>query len=214
MNDMINYGKYSKSVAQKIFLLTLEVGFILLGWIVVKAGSGDNLHKSLLILADVLIFVFYIPTITVFVRRDISWKEAVNVSFAFGFYYVGFPYLGRNGRAGVSDIVGLLLILTGLTIHLVSEYQRYKFKKTHPGELMTGGLWSLSRHINYFGDLVWATGFAVMTGNPISFVIPGLLFVFFYFFNIPLLEKYLENRYGEKFREYRKKTRALIPYIL
>ena len=211
---MIEYSKHSHSLPQKTFLVVLEIFIIFLSWQIIRTGEADPVHKLILLTSNILIFLFYLPTILVFVRRGISWMEAMNISLAFGLYFLGFPYLGRNTRFSHVDFVGLFIIISGLLIHFVSELQRHKFKKIHPGRLMTNGLWSLSRHINYFGDLVWVTGFAILTRNPISFIIPVILFIFFYFFNIPLLEKHLANRYGEEFERYKNSTKSLIPYII
>ncbi len=44
-------------------------------------------------------------------------------------------------------------------------------------------------------------------------IIPLIMTVNFGFNIIPWLDKYLEKKYGEEFRDYRKKTKKLIPLI-
>jgi len=68
-------------------------------------------------------------------------------------------------------------------------------------------------HINYFGDIVLFTGFAMITNSFSMFIIPLMMTVNFVFNITPLLDKYLEKKYGEEFRDYRKKTKKLIPLI-
>ena len=126
--------------------------------------------------------------------------------------------LGYNTLSDVSliDWLGAALVITGLSLHLTAEWQRYKFKKNpqNQGKLMTSGLWSLSRHINYLGDLLWVSGMAMITRNWWSVIIVLFLFVFFYFFNIPVQEKYLQQKYGEQFIQYKQNVKSLIPWIL
>ena len=68
-------------------------------------------------------------------------------------------------------------------------------------------------HINYFGDLLWVTGYAILTRNWYSVIVVLLLFCFFVFYNIPQLDRHLASKYGEDFREYSAKTKKLIPFV-
>jgi protein-S-isoprenylcysteine O-methyltransferase Ste14 len=40
------------------------------------------------------------------------------------------------------------------------------------------------------------------------------MFVFFYSYNAPLLDRHLEQKYPQEFEEYRKRTKMLIPFVL
>jgi protein-S-isoprenylcysteine O-methyltransferase Ste14 len=68
-------------------------------------------------------------------------------------------------------------------------------------------------HINYFGDILWVSAYAIITRNYYAIAIPILLFCLFAFWNIPALDKYLVNRYKREFHEYEKRTKKLIPLI-
>jgi protein-S-isoprenylcysteine O-methyltransferase Ste14 len=63
--------------------------------------------------------------------------------------------------------VGSALFSAGIIIETVSEVQRkaFKSKAENAGKPYTGGLWSLSRHINYFGYTLWRAGFALAAGG-------------------------------------------------
>ena len=113
------------------------------------------------------------------------------------------------------DVFGIVLFISGSVINTVSELLRDSWKKNHEnkGKLYTGGLFKYSMHINYFGDLLWVIGYAIITRNPYSIFIPALLFVFFAFYNIPKLDNYLEGRYKEEFEDYKRKTKKFIPLI-
>jgi protein-S-isoprenylcysteine O-methyltransferase Ste14 len=68
-------------------------------------------------------------------------------------------------------------------------------------------------HINYFGDIVLFTGLAMTTHNLGMLVIPLIMAVNFVFNIIPSLDRYLEKKYTDEFKEYSKKTKKLIPLI-
>ena len=64
-------------------------------------------------------------------------------------------------------IVGASMYAVGLFVELFSEVQRARFKKdpANKGKVYTGGLFGVSRHINYFGYTMWRTGYALAAGG-------------------------------------------------
>jgi len=117
--------------------------------------------------------------------------------------------------AGFIEVIGILLYLTGSYINTHSEYSRHvwKLKAENSGRLYTQGLFSLSMHINYFGDIVLFTGFAMATHSLGMLVIPLIMTVNFALNIIPSLDRYLEKKYKDEFRDYSRKTKKLIPLI-
>ncbi len=229
---MITYGSYSRSLPQKVILVVLELVILYVSYLILFKGLGNDVLKmlglplksvnhlrcSIIFTLNVILFLAYLPTIFVFVRRKISWQEAVSLPIAFSVYYLGFSLLGYYVPKATNwvDWFGVVLFILGVSLHFTAELQRFMFKKDshNKGKLLTTGLWRLSRHVNYFADLLWVTGFAMVTRNWWSVLIVAFLFVFFYFFNIPLQEKHLAQKYGSQFQEYKSKTKALIPFIL
>ena len=96
-------------------------------------------------------------------------------------------------------IVGTSLYAVGISVELVSEIQRAAFKRdpANKGKVYEGGLFGLSRHINYFGYTLWRSGYALAAGG---WVWAGAVAAWFaYDFTqraIPLLQDYLEGRVG------------------
>ena len=68
-------------------------------------------------------------------------------------------------------------------------------------------------HINYFGDIVLFTGFAMATHSLGMLAIPLIMTVNFALSIIPSLDRYLEKKYKDEFRDYSRKTKKLIPLI-
>ena len=86
---------------------------------------------------------------------------------------------------------GVLLWVFGFLFEVIADYQKMKFKndKNNDGKFISSGLWSISRHPNYFGEITLFSradkatiGFIVEPGeyNPeIVLFIKGLLGLFF-----------------------------------
>ena len=211
------YGRKEASTGQKVLIVAAEVAWLAVSYAVLFGSRGGGTRALTLFAFNLAVFTRFLATLVVFLRRRIPWEEAFSVCLAFGLYMVGFPLLARPGDPfWGAELAGIVLFLAGSLVNTLSEYQRHRFKarSENRGRLYTGGLFSASMHVNYFGDLAWITGYACVTGTVWAFAVPVLLFVFFWFYNIPKLDAHLEERYGEEFREYRRRTRRLIPYLL
>jgi len=60
-----------------------------------------------------------------------------------------------------TDLLGFVLFFVGFFFESIGDYQLAKFKSysTNKGKLFTEGLWSLTRHPNYFGNATLWWGF-------------------------------------------------------
>jgi steroid 5-alpha reductase family enzyme len=122
-------------------------------------------------------------------------------------------------------IIGGGLFLVGLLIETFADMQKYKFinNPENSGKWIESGLWSISRHPNYLGEItVWVglylfvmpslAGLSVLIGLIGPLFIAGMIgFVS----GIPILEKGADKRWGEnpKYQEYKRKTGVLFPKI-
>lgn len=53
------------------------------------------------------------------------------------------------------DIAGAVLFVVGFAMETVSDAQKYVFRSTHDGKAVcNGGLFAISRHPNYFGEII------------------------------------------------------------
>lgn len=222
------YSQKSKSIPQKIIIILLEIAIIIFSyWLLFGGGYHRLISHSIkkvnetrhliLWLFNCIVFLRICITLFVFIRRKIPWAEAFNIPVAFALYYIGFPILGyTNGSLlGILDITGIILFIAGSCINTFSELLRSRWKKNsaNKGHLYTKGLFKYSMHINYFGDILWVSGYALVTGNIYSAAIVIFLFCFFAFYNIPMLDRHLASKYGEEFSTYQSKTKKLIPFI-
>ena len=225
------YSVKSKSIPQKITIITIEIFLLLLSYWILFSGGGDLIFDKIGLTAlngneesrvitfgfSVIVFLRMSFMMLYLLKRKIPWEESVSVPMAFSLYYIGFALLVYNREIPIDwiDYSAILLFLIGSAFNTVSEVQRHLWKK-HPenkGKLYTIGLFKYSMHINFFGDLLWVSAYAIITRNYYAIIIPVLLFCLFAFWNIPALDKYLAGKYKGQFDEYQKKTKKFIPFI-
>ncbi len=225
------YGQQSKSIPQKIIVHLLEVLLLWLSfWILFQNGgiwieSIFHIHNSAEWMdRRIIIFVFNIVTFVrlgfmmiVLLKRKIPWGESVSVPFAFALYYIGFSLfvLPTAKPIDILDYLAIILFIVGSVLNSGGEILRNKWKKDpeNKGKIYTGGFFKYSRHINYFGDILWVTAYAIITRNWYAAIIPIFLFCFFAFYNAPKLDDYLKSKYGKDYDDYASKTKMLIPFI-
>lgn len=83
----------------------------------------------------------------------------------------------------------------------------------HAGHLYTAGLFCYARHVNYFGDILLFSGYALLTGRLSALAIPLIMSLGFAFGHAPKLDQYLANRYGDEYQHWAASTACLIPWL-
>ena len=225
------YGQRNKSIPQKIVIHLIEILLLWLSfWILFQNGGiwiENKLHihnpteqpdrRIIIFVFNIITFFRLSYTLIVLLKRKIPWEESISVPLAFALYYIGFSLfvLPTSKPLDSFDFIAIVLFIVGSVLNSGGEILRDKWKKKpeNKGKIYTGGFFKYSRHINYFGDLVWVSAYAILTRNLGSVIIPVLLFIFFAFFNAPKLDRYLKQKYGKSYDDYASKTKMLIPYI-
>lgn len=225
------YGQTSKSIPQKLVIHVLELGLIWLSyWILFRDGgdwcenhlhiqnaTGNSGRRLIIILFNIITFLRIAYAMIFLLKRRISLEECVSIPFAFALYFVGFSLftLPATAPAGGLDYFTIVVFALGCTLNSGGEILRnvWKMKPENAGKIYTGGFFRYSRHINYFGDILWVLAYALITRSWYALSIPLLLFVFFAFYNAPKLDQYLKQKYGEDFEAYAKRTKMLVPFI-
>ncbi len=183
----------------------------------VDFNEGNIYRKSCLLIFGLIMYIRMNITALYLLKRKIQFDEFFGVITAYAIYQIGFVLLGAWNSSPFDsfDYLGILLFISGSYINTFSEIQRRRFKKNplNNGKLYTLGLFKFSRHINYFGDICWVTGWAIISHNLWASLIPILLTFGFIYFFIPELSQYLEKNYTEEYVDWKKHTRKLIPFI-
>jgi len=122
------------------------------------------------------------------------------------------------------DYIGYGLFATGFLFEMIADYQKTQFRSIpeNQGKFISSGLWSLSRHPNYFGEILLWAGLYLPASNVISgkewYSIISPLFVaglIIKVSGIPLLEKYADKKWGSlvEYQKYKASTAKLIPFV-
>lgn len=218
------YSQKASNKIPQIILVVIQMVWISISILIYASVDQNAINNTTklalmtLIILNIISFIRFMFAFFVFIKRKIPLEELFSVSIAFGIYYLGFLLLARNvsDNSKINVITGILFFIIGSLIHSISELQRHRWKSRpeNKGKIFTLKLFSVSRHPNYFGDVLWVTGYAIVSGNIFSFIIPLLLFIFFTTYNIPMQEKHMKEKYKNEYVEYCKKVKSIIPHVL
>lgn len=123
---------------------------------------------------------------------------------------------------GVFALVGFLVWALGFSIEVIADRQKSKFKANpeNADKFIKSGLWSWSRHPNYFGEIVLWFGIAIIAIPTLSgwtwLTLVSPLFVIILLTRIsgiPPLERRADQKWGGQpdYEAYKKATSVLIP---
>lgn len=148
------------------------------------------------------------------------------VSLFIVFYFQGFLMcvvslpvqmaVSRSSEFTIFDLLGTLVVLFGITFESVADWQLKTFKSDpqNKGKIISTGLWTYSRHPNYFGDFVVWWGFyffAVSVGAYWTFIGPLVMSVLLMRVSgVTLLEQAMSTRPG--YQAYIARTNAFFPW--
>lgn len=109
-------------------------------------------------------------------------------------------------------IIGILLIAFGVYLWGSAVFGAKVDKGITENRLVTTGVYSLTRNPIYSAFMLFCTGALLISGNVYFYP----LFFFYWIFMTVLLknteEKWLEELYGDEYREYKKKVNRCIPF--
>jgi len=117
-------------------------------------------------------------------------------------------------------ILGSTFWIIGFGIEVISDHQKKIFRQniSNKGSFIKSGLWSWSRHPNYFGEIVLWLGIAIIALPLVEgfkyIVLVSPVFVYFLLTRvsgIPMLEKSSDQKWGDdvNYIEYKKNTPIL-----
>lgn len=117
-------------------------------------------------------------------------------------------------------IAGLALWAAGLAIETVADAQKSRFKRSGGTGFIRNGLWSWSRHPNYFGEAtLWLGVYLYCLPLLGAWSLPalvspvGIACLLLFVSGVPLLEKAADARYGgqPEYERYKRTVSVFIP---
>ena len=129
----------------------------------------------------------------------------------------------ESNTLNIYGYIGITIWIFGFTFEVVADLQKNNFKKSQntTQNYISTGLWSISRHPNYFGEITLWVGIYIISLSSFSGIeyltIISPIFVYILLTRmsgINMLEKIADERYGhlDEYLEYKEKTPILVPY--
>ena len=120
---------------------------------------------------------------------------------------------------------GTIIWIFGFVFEVISDHQKSRFRtdKDNAGQFIQSGLWSISRHPNYFGEITLWVGvtiiaFPVLRGwQLVTLISPFFVFLLLTRVSgIPLLQARADEKWGhlQTYQKYKDNTPALWPRFL
>jgi steroid 5-alpha reductase family enzyme len=226
---------------EKFFDLTGSITYISVITIAVFFSTGVD-GRSILLLVLVVIWAIRLGTFLFrrikkagkddrfdeikpsFIRFLNVWTiQGLWVTFTMAAALVAITTTNRK-ELDLFAIIGFLVWVFGFTLEIVADSQKSRFSANpeNKGKFIQTGLWSRSRHPNYFGEIMLWVGVAVIALSVlqgwqwvalISPVFVTLLIT--RVSGVPLLENKADKKWGgqEDYEAYKKRTPVLIPRL-
>lgn len=159
-----------------------------------------------------------------FIRFLNVWTiQALWVTFTMAAALVAITTTVRKGL-DLFSIAGFLVWVVGFAIEIVADEQKSRFSANpaNRGRFIQTGLWSRSRHPNYFGEIMLWIGVAMIAAPVlqgwqwIALISPVFVtFLLTRVSGVPLLEQKADKKWGgqEEYESYKRKTPVLIPRL-
>ena len=132
--------------------------------------------------------------------------------------------LNSQDPLGLVFLLGFVIWILGFAFEAVADKQKKSFSELpkNKDKFISQGLWSVSRHPNYFGEIVLWMGIAIISLPLLSgwqfLTLVSPVFVYFLLTKIsglPFLEDKAEKKWGsdKDYLEYKNNTPILVPYF-
>lgn len=130
-------------------------------------------------------------------------------------YFDAVNNITATNNFNLSSVLAIIIAIVGILFELISDIQSNYYRKKFPGKILDKGLWKVSRHPNYFGEIIfWFGVFLLMLSikdtHWVLVLGPIANLLMFSFISIPMMENRLVNKYPE-YTDYAKKTNVLLP---
>ena len=211
--------------------------FAVVAWTGVTAGEGDA-TRSVLLAGLVTVWAVRLSAHLAARRRRAGgeddryadmrrragdafrWRSLFTVFLfqAAAAWVVAFPIAvtGASGRPLGLDAVVVALWLGGFVVEAVADEQLRRFKRdvADRAAVLDRGLWGVSRHPNYFGEIVmwWAIGLLAVPSRTGVWALLGPVFLTFLIVRVSG-KRHLERRMASRpaYRSYVSRTAGLVP---
>ena len=217
ISDSGNFRIANRSSNLRANIFLVECILVLAIYVTAVYTQLESPHQTHLLIAFGVIYMIRLNLMSRWIlKRELAIEE---VTFVILIWLPGimasFVFFSKE-VSNIQLVVSIVVYVLGSYLNSWSEIERKIWKEDtqNKGRCYTLGLFSLSRNINYFGDTLLFTGWALAAGNWSNMWAPITMGLLFYFYHIPDKETYLETRYADDWPAYKKSTpHSFIPFI-
>jgi protein-S-isoprenylcysteine O-methyltransferase Ste14 len=147
------------------------------------------------------------------------WLLSISISMGYWLSFIlAATKLGRLDHWNTYFLIGSVIALIGLIIRVTSiiklkQQFTYTVTKIENHELIETGLYKIIRHPGYLGQLIIFLGTSVCLSNWLSVLLMIIPVLSGYLNRIKIEERFMVEQMGQKYIDYRKRTKRLIPGI-
>jgi protein-S-isoprenylcysteine O-methyltransferase Ste14 len=159
-------------------------------------------------------------------KREISksgdkgsiWLLAISISTGYWLFIIAYTKIGRIYHWNTFFGLGSILIAIGLIVRVASiltlkKQFTYTVTKIENHELIETGLYKNIRHPGYLGQLIIFLGISTCLSNWLSILLMIIPVLLGYLNRINIEERFMVEQMGQKYVDYQKRTKRLIPRI-
>ena len=133
-------------------------------------------------------------------------------------FSIGATTTGRINHWDTFFTIGMIIVLSGLIIRISSistlkQHFTYTVAKIENHELIENGLYKRIRHPGYLGQLIIFAGISTSLSNWLSVLLMIIPVLVGYLYRIKTEERFMVENMGQKYIDYQKRTKKLIPWI-
>jgi len=133
-------------------------------------------------------------------------------------FRLGMTRTGRIYHWNSFFAIGVLLSIVGLIIRIKSiatlkQHFTYTVTEIEDHELIETGFYKVIRHPGYLGQVLIFLGAATSLSNWLSIICMIIPVLCGYLYRIRVEEQFMIRQWGQKYLDYQKRTKRLIPWI-
>jgi protein-S-isoprenylcysteine O-methyltransferase Ste14 len=147
------------------------------------------------------------------------WLLIISISIGYWLsFLIASTRIGRIYHWNTFFVIGSILEIIGLIIRVTSiltlkQQFTYSVTKIENHELIETGLYKNIRHPGYLGQLIIFLGISITLSNWLSVLLMIIPVLLGYLNRINVEEKFMVEQMGQKYIDYQKQTKRLIPAI-
>ena len=158
------------------------------------------------------VYIFFLLYTFLFIRPQQSERVQLGV-------YELEKYNETKVNLNIFNIFGLIVIAVGFFWECVADIQLNQFKRNNTSKktFLQSGLWSLSRHPNYFGEIMFWWGiytFSIVNSLALISIVGPIVFSYLIInvTGVKTMDKRMSQNY-DGYSEYINSSNSLIPKI-